>query len=1085
MDVGVSTMQTAAPAEADPGSESALRMQILGPLRLWRGGVELDIGPRQQAYLLALLLAHEGKPVSKPELVDLIWGDHAPDSAVNVIHKYVGALRRLLEPALPNRGTSSYLVRRADSYLCTAGAGILDLATFRGLVGSAQSALSGEQHEEALDRYERALRLWQGCAGDGLSHGPEALPVFTGLNDEFFRACTATAELAVRVGRPEPVLPSLHLAASMGPLHEPIQASLITTLGAVGQQAEALSLYHAVRARLADELGIDPGSALELAHERVLRQDLAPKIGRRVTISGAHAPAAAEAVPQRPQAPEALVGRSAELAVLRDAVDRVAGGAAGLVVIEGEPGAGKTRLLEEVAGEAGDRDCLVAWGRCMDGGGAPSMWPWLQIVRTVLDDLTGPDQESWRAGGLGQLLEPHDDVLTGQVLPGGSNEFQLYEDVVALISHVSVQRPVVIVIDDLQWADVASLHLFAHLASRLPCGAGILGALRDGEPGSGSHLGRTLAAVSRSSVHRRLHLGPLGSGEVVELVRRETGRTPDLEVARTIHSRTDGNPFFVRELARLLAGGDQLTGATAWRDGVPTSVRDVVRDRMGALDDGTKALLESAALIGRDVDLNLLAHVADLDVATCLEKLEPVQALGLLTPTPGDPCSVRFVHDLVRESISETTAPRHATRLHLRVADALEQMVPDGESVPERVAHHLWAAGPLAVPARTAAALVRSGRRAAAKSALETAEQQLRLAAQVSRTGGLADAELAALYELTAVIGMRSMYAGAELGLLERAEHLARKLGREVEAAGILYSRWAAYAQGIHLDQTGVLAQQLLKLGESSPHPIVRTYGLHAWGIHQWDVGNIGEAFRYLSRSEQTLLADWASRDENPVQYDLQLLMTGLQAEVTALHGRVAEGLAVLDRIEAAGDDRYTVTVWATMSARIAVLAGDPTRALDAADRGIAVDPDLSYVFLGTYQRLARCWGRAVTGTDPTGAAEEAEQIIEANLLDPVRSCISTWYALLGEMLLAAGDLRSAAAALNRADHYLHTYGQRYAEGLLLLLRARLLQAQGHPDATVRAAVRKARQVSTEQEAHLIVQRADTFLAQLDRRSGR
>ncbi|MEV4380440.1 BTAD domain-containing putative transcriptional regulator [Streptosporangium sp. NPDC049644] len=1077
MEVAVSTLPITADARACPVPGTALRMQILGPLRLWRGDVELDAGPRQQAHLLALLLAHEGLPISKVELIDLIWGKQAPGSAVNAIHKYIGALRRLLEPDLPARGSSSYLLSRGSGYLCTAGAGTLDLATFRELVRIARSALEQDRRERALDCYERALRLWRGPAGDGLALEPEALPVFAGLNGEFFNACSAAAGLAVSLGRPERVLVPLQLAASMEPLHEPVQAGLISVLGAAGRQAEALSAFRAVRSRLAEDLGIDPGPVLEQAYQRVLRQDLT-SMSTVVTSRDENLRSSAASAPSATG--DGLVGRSEELAVLREATRRAVDGRAGLVLIEGEPGVGKTRLMEEAAREAGDRDGLVVWGRCLEDGGAPSMWPWVHVVRAVLDGVAAPERERWLKGALGRFLEPHDDALTGQVLPGGSGRFHLFEKVIALIAHVSARRPVMVVVDDLQWADVASLHLFGHLASRLPTGTVLLGALRDRAPVPGSELARMLAEASRSSGHHRLVLGPLGSLEVAELVRREIGRAPGLDAARAIHSRTAGNPFFVRELARLLAGGSPLAEDAAARAGVPSTVRGVVRDRMTGLDDDAKDLLEIAALVGRDVDLSLLARVADLDIATCLVRLESVEALGLLAPTPGDPYSFRFVHDLVRESISETTSPRRATRLHLRVANALEQSLPDGESVPEQVAHHLWAAGPLAAPARTAAALARSGRRAAARSALEAAEQQLRLSAQVARSAGLVEPELAALSQLTAVIGMRSMYAGAELNLLERAEHLARVLGREVEAAGILYSRWAALAQGIELDRSGPLARQLLQQGESSPHPIVRTYGLQAWGIHQWDIGNIGEAYRHLSRSGQTLLAGSADREDAPVQHDLQLLMTGMLAEATALYGDVAGAHTLLDRLEAAGDDRYTVTVWATMSARTAAIVGDPAAALRSAERGIAVDPDFSYVFLGTYQRLARCWARAVTGDDPTGAATQAERIIETNLLNPVRSCVSTWYALLGEMRLAAGEPQKAAAALDRADHYLRAYGQRYQEGLLLLLHARLLRAQGKPRVMVRAAAEQARRLSAEREAHLFVQRADTFLARLD-----
>lgn len=212
MDVAVTTMPVVSGPEPRSGPPSDVRIQILGPLRLWRDGVEVDVGPRQQASLLALLVAHEGEPISKADLIDLIWEDHAPDSAVNVIHKYVGALRRLLEPTLPTRGTSSYLLRRGSGYLCATRVGTLDLASFRELVRTGRDARVQGHDQEALTHYEQALQLWRGSAGDGLTHGPEAMAVFAGLNGELFDACVAATELAMSMGRPENLLSPLRLA---------------------------------------------------------------------------------------------------------------------------------------------------------------------------------------------------------------------------------------------------------------------------------------------------------------------------------------------------------------------------------------------------------------------------------------------------------------------------------------------------------------------------------------------------------------------------------------------------------------------------------------------------------------------------------------------------------------------------------------------------------------------------------------------------------------------------------------------------------------------------------------------------------
>ncbi|SCL54713.1 BTAD domain-containing putative transcriptional regulator [Micromonospora yangpuensis] len=1017
-------------------------------------------GPRQQAYLLGLLLARAGQPVSTTELIDLVWGDDAPTTAVNVIHKYVGALRRVLEPTLAPRAEGSYLHRHGTGYRMTTSAGMLDLSTFREQVAAARTHLTKGRHQAALDAYVRALALWRGPAGDGYAPAPAAVALFAALDGEFLDAGVAAAELAVPLGQPQRVLPALRLAATMAPLHEPVQAQLVTALSAAGQQAQALTVFRAVRADLAEHLGVDPGPALRTAHRRALERAGTPP---------------APPVPPVPQplAGGGLVGRTGELATLRQATAVAFAGGTALVLVQGEPGIGKTRLLREATVEAEQRGALVVWGHCLDDGGSPSMWLWVQAIRAVLDGLPAEVREKPVGRELGSLLEPRRDVLAAPVLPDNGFQFRLFEQVVAIVAAASAGRPVVLALDDLQWGDSASLRLISHLTARLPQRTTVIGALRDRAPAPGSELSRMLAAVSRVPGHQRIRLGNLDEAEVAELIRRETGTAPTPDATRGILTRTAGNPFFVRELSRL------LTDRPRGRDGVPATVRDVVIDRMAGLDDDARDLLRIAALIGRDVDLGLLARAAGLDLDSCLERLEPVEALGMLETRPHDPIALRFTHDLVREAVAATTRPAHVGQLHLRIADALRQVGSDAETVAERLAHHLWSAGPLAAPAPTARALIQAGRHAAGKSALDVAERSLRSAVQVARGAGLAELELSALAQLTAVLGMRSMYGFSVTDLLERAEHLARGLGLQREAASFLYSRWVALVQAIELDRSAPLARRLLKRGEASGDPWVLACGLHAWGLQQWDYGQIGEAIRYLDRS-RPMIFDIPRREEDPVRHDLQLLMAAMLAEVATLHGDVADGRALLDEIEdLAGEDPYMVTVWACAATRISVIAGDPVLALRASGRGIAVDPGFSFVFLGTYQRLARCWALAVTGQDPIGNAERARQIIAMHLLDPPRSDVAAWHGLLGEMLIAGGALDAAATALDEADFYLDSCGQRHPEGLLLLLRARLLQARGEPVEVVAAAAEHARAVSAEREAFLHARRAERLLDEL------
>ncbi|MEV0315423.1 ATP-binding protein [Nonomuraea fuscirosea] len=1086
--------------EAVPAGAGSLRLQVLGPLRLWRDGAELDAGPRQQAQLLALLLARVGHPVSTRELIDLIWADDAPVSALNLIQKYVGALRRVLEPGVAARAAGTYLLRRGNAYVFSAGPGTLDLVTFRELLDTAGTALARQEHDVALDHYVRAIGLWRGPAGDGLSFGPAAMPILAALDDEFYAACAAAAELAVSSRRPERVIPPLQLAASMAPFHEPVQAALVTALGAAGRQAEALSAFHAVRDRLAEELGIDPGPALRAAHLRVLTQSpaspmtesagsaaSAPSAGSAASApsagsaaSAASAGSAGSAGGRAPARPAAgLVGRAEELGVLRQAIEAALTGRTGLAVVEGEPGSGKTRLLEEAAADAADRHgALVAWASCLEGDGTPSMWPWEQALTAVLDSLPALAREKWLAGELGRLLEARDDDAAPP-LSSGRAQFRLFEQVVTFLGQVSAERPTLLVLDDLQWIDATSLQLFHHLASRLPAGTAIIGALRDRAPAPGPDLSRALAAASRLPGHRRIHLGPLRLTDVAELIRRETGHEPGADIARTIHVRTAGNPFFVRELSRLLSDRGALgDGDAAARAGVPSTVRDVVRDRLAGLDDDTRDLLTIGALIGRDVDLGLLARAAAIDVADCLERLEPLRALGLLETAPEDPFLWRFAHDLVRESITETTERSRAVRLHLRVADALEGSRADDESVVERLAFHLRAAGPLADPVRTVEALKRAGRRATTKLAFAAADRHLETAAQIARNAGLPELELSALSLLAIAPRRQAGFGGTTFDLLERAELLARRLGREVEAAGLLFARLFGAYTFLEWDRVR-LVRRLYEQGEASGDPVVRVYGRQAWGLHQWDVGQIGAAFRCFNENDPALLDGVVSaHSESPIRRDVSGEWPGWQAVVTALHGDVETAETIIDQWNGP-EDSYAVATWAYYTTIIASMAGDASWVLRTIDRWTTAGTGRAAVQQEHYIRLIWNWARALDGDDPAGIAAETDRILAGTLVDPPRWGVAYHHALSAEMWLAAGLPEEAGTALDRAEQALEAYGQRYAEGLVLLLRARLLHARGEPADVVRRAAEQARDRSDERGSHLFARRAEKFLAGL------
>ncbi|MBE1588137.1 hypothetical protein ACFPOI_52085 [Nonomuraea angiospora] len=534
-------------------------------------------------------------------------------------------------------------------------------------------------------------------------------------------------------------------------------------------------------------------------------------------------------------------------------------------------------------------------------------------------------------------------------------------------------------------------------------------------------------------------------------------------------------------MSRLLSDRGALgDGDASARAGVPSTVRDVVRDRMAGLDDSVRDLLRVAALIGRDVDLRLLARAAGVDFADCLERLEPLRALGLLETGPEDLFALRFSHDLVRESVTETTAGLQAIRLHLRIADALEEIDADDEAVTERLAYHLRAAGPLADPVRTAEAMKRAGRRAMAKLAFPAADRHLKEAARIARTAGLPELELSALSLLAIHPRRKPGYGPTTFDHIERAEQLARRLGRDAEAAGLLFARLFGPYTFLEWNR-GDLVRRLSEQGKASCDPVVQVYGRQALGLHQWDIGDIGDAYRSFTDNERAIREEVASpeRGDNPIRRDISDEWPGWQAVVTALHGDVEAAAAMIDRWNGPADEHAAAT-WAYYMTMIASMAGDAAWVLRVVDRWTAAGTGRLAIQQEHYVRLDWYWARALTGDDPAGIAAEAEQFLSATLTAPARFGIVFHLALLAEMWLAAGLPDRAENALDRADRALEAHGQRYAEGLVRLLRARLLQARGEPVHVVRAAGEAARDWSAEHETHLFARRAQEFLAGLD-----
>ncbi|MEU4877677.1 BTAD domain-containing putative transcriptional regulator [Streptomyces sp. NPDC021608] len=246
-----------------------VRFAVLGDVRVHRGNVVPDLaGPQERAFT-ALLLVCAGAPIAVSEIVEVLWGADPPRSAVNVVRRHVGSLRRLLEPGLAMRAPGRWLARDAGGYRLAVDAGSLDLLRFRALREEA-NRVSRRSPERALPLLTEALALWSGPVAAGVPDRIRAHALFAAVDRERLAAVREAADAAARAGMPQAVLAELRQAADRHPLDEPLQSALVLALGAAGRRPEALTVYESVRARLAEELGIDPGAELREARDAVL-----------------------------------------------------------------------------------------------------------------------------------------------------------------------------------------------------------------------------------------------------------------------------------------------------------------------------------------------------------------------------------------------------------------------------------------------------------------------------------------------------------------------------------------------------------------------------------------------------------------------------------------------------------------------------------------------------------------------------------------------------------------------------------------------------------------------------------------------
>jgi len=444
-----------------------------------------------------------------------------------------------------------------------------------------------------------------------------------------------------------------------------------------------------------------------------------------------------DAVPDRPTAPPAqrpvIVSRTLEQHELTSAIDRARDGRGSLVWLAGEPGIGKSTLAELATRHAADVGMLTLWGNAWPDDGAPPFWPWVQVLRG-LREAVGADEITALTGDLVADLGPFARELgIADRSAGDADRFRMFDATTRTLVRAARSRPMLIVLDDLHWADGDTVELLRFVVRELRnVPMAVVSTYRDVEVGSEHPLSQVLGRIGSDPIH--LQLGPLDVEAVGELLALTTGSRPTADFASSVAADAGGNPFFVRELGRLL--NHPTTGRP-----IPSNIRQVVLDRVAGLPPASAEALRSASVLGVTFPVADLAAVLATSLDATVSTLHPAAQLRLVhldaLVDDGQRCS--FVHALVSEVLYAELPPLTRAQLHARIAEAMDRSAAGATRLAERASH--WArAVPVSGPEPALAAALAAADEATAQLAHEQAASHLERAAQLQAMRAAADA---------------------------------------------------------------------------------------------------------------------------------------------------------------------------------------------------------------------------------------------------------------------------------------------------------------------------------------------------------
>lgn len=1042
-------------------SDAMLSFSVLGPLAVARGDELLDLGHPKQRAVLALLVMHANTPRTADRIIDDLWGERPPRSATATLQAYVSNLRRVLEPDRPVRAPATVLTSTNGGYQLNAEPTTLDHVRFASAVQHAVG-LADTDPAAARTIIVEALALWRGQAYADFQYEAFAENEISRLDELRNTAVETRIACDLELGRASELVPELDALVQRYPMRERLRLHQMTALYRAGRQTDALASYEAYADQLREHLGLDPSRALSDLHLAVLEHDpklLASSPPHRSTAT----PAAAASV-----GPPHVVGREDEHRMFDEALVDAAGGVGSILLLDGEAGVGKTRLLERLYHRASTERMVTAFARCVEVGGTPPFWPWAQLVRQLDPDIVASAAGAYGAQ-LGPLLPPDERRESDE----SSSLFNVAAGLTTAFRTLGVDSPVVLFLDDLYSSDPDSLSLLTLIGAeldRLP--VVIVGTHRGVELGSAHPLTVALGHLARFGRVRRHSMRRFGPTEVAEIVRNVVGDEIDASVIDAIHDRTDGNAFFTVELTKLLATTNQLKRDGALNE-VPATIRAVIDQRIDGLTADTVRVLRVAAVAGREFDLATIREVLEMSVGDAAGAAEEARRAGLIDETDR-PEILRFAHIIVVDAVVHSLGSVRRAQLHDRLADALERPGLGSPVVWTSIAHHRVKAIPVSGATAAIESLARAGHHAMQSDALELAEQLFEQRRALVDDYAVSSPDntqpIAALLDLIRVWTRREGYHSRRIS--DASEALWDAVGRRgatislddlgpVSAEHPVLCGLQAQFSNVMVrgDIVGAVevAGRCLELADAHPEPfLVFTANLNAM-VALIAAGDVEPMLRASERASAALDVI------DPDHLGLVTLPLGQQSARVALHAfsgwayvlagdreradrEFAAARRCCDRLRSAFNTGFCVAV----ECEAAATARAPDWTIRVLEWGRA---DVTRGLFGLWDvwlAVLGDWAHGMSDDDPLGAADRIRANLERMRDEDARVVHSLFWLLTATLEQRAGHVERALDAAQRGLDHVERFGERFCAQDLERLHERLagglaIEARGEP----------------------------------------